>query len=372
MKEITRYTTPHQIKQYYKELMEQGITPPSFPEVLKMMAGSGTLSEEPLPVPWLDGRMEPEEFIDAYDSIPIKVDQELAELTEEREQHNQVLFPDHRDIICVQHLQPNTFYNQTLTNVYLFTYVYRGTCSYSFDSREICIFPGDLFIATPGFSHSLRKSEDTFALVILIQASAFNILFHDFLAVNTTLSDFFRNAITDKKSGNYCILSCGEDDEPRFYLQAIACEALSENEYSNTNSFCLVKLFLARMHMKYQDTLKIYRREWSHEQPDARNVLRYIQNHYQDVSLGDVAAHFHYNRTYVSRFIHHHFQKSFMEILTELKIENARQYLRKSNKRIADIAQLVGYESPDHFSRIFKKHTGQSPVEYRKNHRRNP
>ena len=55
-----------------------------------------------------------------------------------------------------------------------------------------------------------------------------------------------------------------------------------------------------------------------------------------------------------------------MEIVTERRLDHAREYLKNTNKHIADIALLVGYESADHFSRMFRKYTDMSPAAFRK------
>ena len=152
------------------------------------------------------------------------------------------------------------------------------------------------------------------------------------------------------------------------YLQAFAAECLNDDVYANTCAVSLMKLFLTRAYRKYGHLTTVYKRDVHNIRPDANSILKYIQNHYRDANLAQTAEYFHYNRTYFSRFIHSHFNKSFMEIVTELKISHAKEYLKNSNRRIADIAVLVGYDSADHFSRTFKKYTGESPAQYRKKH----
>jgi len=156
-----------------------------------------------------------------------------------------------------------------------------------------------------------------------------------------------------------------DDAELPFYLQSVVCECLSDNVYINTNAASLLKLFLSRAYLKYPDRLTIYRREFSGDRASSKEILRYIRSNYQDITLSQLADHFHYNRTYISRFIHQHYGKTFIEIINELKIEHAREYLLKTSLRITDISGLVGFESYDHFCRTFKKYTGVTPGKYR-------
>ena len=54
-----------------------------------------------------------------------------------------------------------------------------------------------------------------------------------------------------------------------------------------------------------------------------------------------------------------------MQYILSLRISAAKRYLDSTNKSIAEIASAVGYDNPLYFSRIFKKHTGYSPSEYK-------
>ena len=50
------------------------------------------------------------------------------------------------------------------------------------------------------------------------------------------------------------------------------------------------------------------------------------------------------------------------------KISTAKVRLSHTNITVSEIAQDLGFNSPEHFSRIFKKHVGVSPIKYRKTH----
>ena len=51
--------------------------------------------------------------------------------------------------------------------------------------------------------------------------------------------------------------------------------------------------------------------------------------------------------------------------MTELRITKAKELLRMTTLRSADIAYQVGYNDPHYFSSVFKKNTGMSPIEFR-------
>ena len=59
-----------------------------------------------------------------------------------------------------------------------------------------------------------------------------------------------------------------------------------------------------------------------------------------------------------------------MQYIISLRMAAAKGYLENSVKNIAQIANEIGYDNPLYFSRLFKKHTGITPTQYRKQFRK--
>ena len=57
--------------------------------------------------------------------------------------------------------------------------------------------------------------------------------------------------------------------------------------------------------------------------------------------------------------------QTFKEYLTEIRIQRARELLRSTALKSFEIADQIGYSDPHYFSYVFRKHTGQSPTEFR-------
>ena len=56
-----------------------------------------------------------------------------------------------------------------------------------------------------------------------------------------------------------------------------------------------------------------------------------------------------------------------MQYIISLRIQQAQRLLGTSEYNVTEVSSLVGYDNPLYFSRLFKKQTGMSPSEYRKN-----
>jgi two-component system response regulator YesN len=96
---------------------------------------------------------------------------------------------------------------------------------------------------------------------------------------------------------------------------------------------------------------------------------QYIRQHYTDnISLLEAADHVHVSPVWLSKLFKKEKDTTFLEFLTDLRMEKAKELLLDVNLKVYQICETVGYRDTAHFSRLFKKKVGFSPKEYR-NHR---
>lgn len=88
------------------------------------------------------------------------------------------------------------------------------------------------------------------------------------------------------------------------------------------------------------------------------------------LTLKEVSLSLNVHPTYLSREFSKYFDDlSFGDYIRKLRIEKSIQLLNESDHSLAEIAYLTGFSDQSHFTRIFKKHMGKSPSEYRKEQR---
>lgn len=94
---------------------------------------------------------------------------------------------------------------------------------------------------------------------------------------------------------------------------------------------------------------------------------RYIRGRYADnLTLNSVAAEVHVTPVWLSKLFKKEKRQTFLEFLTEVRLENAKAMLGDVQYKIYQVSSLVGYKDPVHFTKLFKKQTGCTPKEYRK------
>jgi AraC-like DNA-binding protein len=86
------------------------------------------------------------------------------------------------------------------------------------------------------------------------------------------------------------------------------------------------------------------------------------------LSLKKISKELEVNPAYLSREFSKYFENlSFGEYIRKLRIEKAIDLLSNTNHSLTEIAYLTGFSDQSHFTRIFKKHTGENPSVFKKN-----
>jgi two-component system response regulator YesN len=95
---------------------------------------------------------------------------------------------------------------------------------------------------------------------------------------------------------------------------------------------------------------------------------KYISENFAgNISLESVAEEIALSPQYFSRLFSSRAGRTFIDYLTELRINKACQLLLEGKLSIKEICSAVGYTDPNYFSRIFKKYIGLTPTEYKQN-----
>ena len=102
-----------------------------------------------------------------------------------------------------------------------------------------------------------------------------------------------------------------------------------------------------------------------------RQVKFYLtQNYATPVTLEQLAARFEISSANLSRLFRHEFGVGFSRCLTTLRLESAVALLNSTNLTVSEVAQRCGFSTSGYFIRVFRKHFGATPKNYRRRERR--
>lgn len=98
----------------------------------------------------------------------------------------------------------------------------------------------------------------------------------------------------------------------------------------------------------------------------ADEIIHYINSNYcKDLSLTDIAQHFHLSEAYLSRLIKERLSMSFKPYVNQMRVEKAKQLMLEREKSINEIASKVGFKNTNSFIRVFKQFEGITPGTFR-------
>jgi two-component system, response regulator YesN len=111
------------------------------------------------------------------------------------------------------------------------------------------------------------------------------------------------------------------------------------------------------------ETSSLHEPEWK-----ILDIKEYVARHYADkgLSIGKVAGRLTISESYLSKLLRRRLGISFVEYLSDYRIERARELLASSDMMSYEVAEAVGYPDARYFASIFKRRTGMTPSEYRK------
>jgi YesN/AraC family two-component response regulator len=99
----------------------------------------------------------------------------------------------------------------------------------------------------------------------------------------------------------------------------------------------------------------------------SNTIVEYLYSHYQErITLKDISQMTYFSAAYCESEFKRQMGTSIIQYLLDIRIEEAKRLLSESSMSCSRIANAVGFEDANYFSRIFKKKTGYSPIGYRR------
>lgn len=141
-----------------------------------------------------------------------------------------------------------------------------------------------------------------------------------------------------------------------------------ENAFSfltSENDLAMLKDFVQKMLLECLNSIVSIKNQ--NENPIIRKVCDYVQEHLsEDISLEQMADFAGVNSFYFSKLFKEEIGVTFINYVTDLRLNEAQELLKNPELSIKEITAQVGYNDQNYFSRIFKNKFGISPSEFRK------
>jgi len=107
-------------------------------------------------------------------------------------------------------------------------------------------------------------------------------------------------------------------------------------------------------------------KEFKKQSPLIQNVLKYIHENYMNsINPNGIALTFGMNGTYLGQKFKKETGLTFLEYLTNHRVEVAKILLKSGKYKVYEVSEKVGYKTSQYFSSVFKEITGMTPLDFR-------
>ena len=233
---------------------------------------------------------------------------------------------------------------------YQLLYIAAGKAHFHFDDKEQVVTAGHMVLYRPKEPQKYEYYGEDQTEVYWVHFTGGN--------VKNVLRSY---GLTDDKRVFYC--GSGLDYQNLFRTM------INELQMCKVNYAEMLEMYLRQIFIMLQRYfLNSLKTDNAHVVEEINKATLYFNEHYsEDISIDEYAQN---NHVSVSWFIRNFKQctgSTPMQYILSKRIYNAEILLHDSTYNVTEIAEIVGYDNPLYFSRIFKKVKGISPSEYRKN-----
>ncbi len=250
-----------------------------------------------------------------------------------------------------------------------FVYVYRGKCKMCIDSIPIEMEAGDMCLLNLQAKHTIEVGDITENIIfnILATPAFFNSIYFRlaYLPNREYLFDFFLKSMENQRNkDNYVLFRNAADNSYLDLIEHVIYESYGKKIHKEEMLGFLFSSLLIELARAYGSKL-VASSKLELKKYKITEITDYIYEHYNTITLKDLAEHFNYSCAYLSTVIKKYSGSSFSELLHTFRFLKACQLLTETEKSISEIIELVGCSNQTWFTKRFKECYSISPSEYR-------
>ena len=279
-------------------------------------------------------------------------------------------------VYAIENFKENAFYNSLYVNsfkehfkkhlfiedlhrhnFYLMVLFTNGKGKHSIDFENFNIQSGSLFLMQPGQIHSWKLSHDTDGYIVFCSKEIFNLYFK-----NKKIEDY--SFFQSFKNSPEMLLSNIHMEEIIPYFQRMIKENENVKEYKKDKVLNLLDCILIEI-------ARIYSVENNEEKPVYNLRLKQFETVLEIYYKTEKSPSFYADKMaitlkHLNRITKEILNKTITELVTERVLLEGKRLMVERKFSIIQIADELGFSSPNYFMKLFKKHTGKTTKEFMK------
>lgn len=248
-------------------------------------------------------------------------------------------------------------------------YMCQGTTTHIIDGHKVLLEEGDLLFLNPHAEQEIFPAKATdIAVNFIILPEFFDTAFSMMGEEENALRDFLIGTLSgNNELSSYLYFHVSDILQVQNLIENMVWTIFyNMGNKRSCNQITMGLLFLQLLNC--MDKMEIGSGKFQTELTGA--VLGYIEEHYRNGSLSELAELLKYDVYWLSREIKKYTGKTYKELLQEKRMNQARYLLAHTKLSVNQIIALVGYENNSYFYRKFREKYGETPKDYREREKR--
>ena len=234
------------------------------------------------------------------------------------------------------------------------------------DNEELFLSEGEMLFHKPNEPHSLRadgkNAPNVFIISFVCKSAAARFFENRKLKLNKQFLRFIYSIIEEGQK----TFDLPYSDPALKKMKLLQSPTLGGQQLiKNYLEILLVNLMRDETEKENAEAVFLPREEL--EEQVADRVIDFLRNNVTEkLEIADVCEALHYNKSHIFKQFKKATNCSVMAYFTRLKIDRAKRMLRETSLSVAQIADKLAFDTPNYFTKTFKKLTGYTPSRYRK------
>ncbi|MBQ4527559.1 MAG: AraC family transcriptional regulator [Clostridia bacterium] len=240
-------------------------------------------------------------------------------------------------------------------------YVDRGEAVITAKNHDVTLRQGEAYFHKPNEFHALgtngKVAPNVFIITFVCKSPDMDFFKNKHLVIPTPLRNHISSIVSEAENAYFL-----EKNNPNLTELKQKPNAPSGGEQLIKLNLEMLLIRLLRFDKNAKQTTP--RREFTDSITSAVASLLH-NNIYGKITVDDICRKMNFSRTYVSAKFKENSSMTINEYMTKLKIDEAKILIRQEQHSISEISEMLCFDNPHYFSRVFKKVTNMSPKEYK-------
>ena len=245
-----------------------------------------------------------------------------------------------------------------------FFYVYEGEFVQQIGSSRFLMHTGDFCMIAPNVYHSLDVKNYSVVLNVLVTKTKFQDMVLNNLGDDNLLFGFFLENVYLGNSNNYVIFHTKGDVQIQDVVLDLCLEYVNRDKFYLQLMDALLLLLLGKLMRGYSEGCDLPKVKTKRDNQNFA-ILKFIDLNFRELTLSDLAEHFNYTPQHMTKRLKQIAGCSFTDYVLSKRMEAAAELLTRTNMKIKDIGENVGYFNQENFVRSFRKYYGTTPTSWR-------